>query len=176
MRTKTILSLLTVAFLGHDACATGCALKYRSLDEERLKEKVESHTPLEVTEYAALQGALIGHGSKRLWKIIPTLVTRESTSTAAGFYTLKDEYFSKHNAGDALDTLEVIKQPSNGQIYFRSMKTKEAFQHLTLSALYKHVLLAQGFNSLEDVSLHYTESPEGSIVGHITVYRKWPLF
>lgn len=176
MRTRTILSLLTVAFLGHEANATGCALKYRSLDEARLKEKVENHSPLEVTEYAALQGALVGHGSKRLWKVVPTIMTREDTTTAQGFYTLKDEFFSKHDAGDPIDTLEVIKQPSNGQIYFRSMKTKEAFQHLTLSAIYKHVLLAQGFNSLENVSLHYTESLEGSIVGHITVYRKWPLF
>lgn len=175
MRVRVVLSLLAVSFLTRSALATGCALKYRSLDKSWLKAKIEERADLTVTDYAAIQEAIVGECTEGMWKIIP-VTTSSDSKTSNGLYTLKSQHFSREEAGNVLDVLEVIKQPSSGQIYFRSMKTKEAFQYLTLSAIYKHVLLAQGFNSLEDVSLRYTESLEGSILGHITVYRKWPLF
>ena len=177
---STLLAVFSLVFaqlvaqvVAQSAHAGGCAnLKYRKVDEARLKELMEFQEPLNVTDVADIQVALVGHDTDKMWEISSKFSTSKGAEDAKGLYTLTEKNFSEEKAGELLDSIEVVKS-ATGNYYFRSMKTKSAFRHLTLAAVYKHVLKEQKYTTLDGVFLHYTESVEGAIQGRVNIYRKF---
>lgn len=147
-------------------------LKYRKVNKERLKELVDFQEPLNVSEMADLEEALVGYDSDRMWTVHADLKTSDAAEDSKGLYTLKEQNFSKDRAGTLLDSIEVVRNATGG-FYYRSMKHKNAFKYLTLSAIHKHVLRAQNVLSFKDISFQYTESVEGAIKGRVNVYRRY---
>ena len=166
--------LCLVAF-GSFAQGGGCSLlKFRKLDFNRAEQLVTYGDPLDVSDFADLERVILDLKPDHAWSIKERLSLNKDESNANGLYRLVPVSPHKKDLGDILDVIEVIKDPS-GAMVFRTLKNKKAFRHITLAAVYRYVLKAQGYLSLDRVSLQYTDAVESNIVGRIAVYRKWPL-